>query len=59
MVDDLTKRGQPHRARINVHGEHELRYRSEKFGVNRQQLRETVRVAGPTAKDIPKRLCET
>jgi hypothetical protein len=43
MADDRTKKGAQDRSRINTH---EVRYRSEKFGVTPEQLKAAVTKVG-------------
>lgn len=52
MSDDLNKRGQQDRSRINVHEEHEVRYWTEALGVSREQLERAVRDVGPGAEAV-------
>lgn len=52
MSDDLNKRGQQDRSRINVHEEHEVRYWTEALGVSREQLERAVAEAGPVADAV-------
>jgi hypothetical protein len=52
MVDNLSERGAPDRARIDVHQPHELRYWSHKLGVTEDQLREAVQQVGPMAEKV-------
>lgn len=56
MSDDLNKRGQQDRSRINVHEEHEVRYWTEALGVNRDQLENAVRQVGPSASAVREHL---
>jgi hypothetical protein len=56
MVDDLSKRGQADRLRINVNEKHELDYWTKEFGVSEPRLRELVHVYGVMAADIRKAL---
>ncbi len=52
MADDPNYRGAQDRSRINVHQEHEVRYWTEKFGVNADQLKAAVKEVGPTASAV-------
>ncbi len=47
MADDLSKKGNSDRDRINVEEDYELQYWSTKFGVSREELRKAVDTAGP------------
>jgi hypothetical protein len=47
MADDLDKTGEQDDERINVDQHHELSYWSDKLGVSRDKLRETVARVGP------------
>ena len=52
MSDDLIKRGQQDRSRINVHEEHEVRYWTEALGVSREQLEQAVKQVGVSAEAV-------
>lgn len=52
MADDLTKKGQADRIRINVNAPHELRYWSKDLGVSKERLRELVKRHGVMASEI-------
>lgn len=56
MSDDLNKRGQQDRIRINVNEEHELRYWTEELGVTREELKRAVKAVGVMAEDVRKHL---
>lgn len=56
MSDDLNKRGQQDRIRINVNEEHELRYWTEELGVTREELERAVKAVGVMAEDVRKHL---
>lgn len=56
MSDDLNKRGQQDRSRINVHEDHEVRYWTETLGVSREQLENAVRDVGPGAEAVRRHL---
>jgi hypothetical protein len=49
MADDLSKRGQADRLRINVNEKYELAYWIEELGVREPQLRELVHAHGVMA----------
>ena len=50
MADNL--QNQSPRDRIDVHEPRELRYWSDKFGVEPKHLREAVIIVGPLVKDV-------
>ena len=56
MSDDLSKKGQQDRNRIDVSEEHELRYWTEKFHVSPDELRSAVQKVGPMVKDVQRHL---
>lgn len=56
MADDLTKRGQPDRDRVNVHEDWEVRDWAKKLGVTPQQLKDAEKKVGPMVKDIKREL---
>jgi hypothetical protein len=56
MPDNLKKRGQPDRIRINVSEPYERKRYAEKFDVTQEKLRQTVRKVGPMVKDVKKAL---
>ena len=56
MPDDLTKRGEPDKDRINVHEDWERKRWAEKLGVSEDQLRELVKKHGPMVSDVKKAL---
>lgn len=56
MADDLSKRGQQDRNRINVHEEHEVRYWTQELGVSRDRLEQLVKQVGPSAQAVRDRL---
>ena len=56
MADDLTNRGAPDHARINVNEEHELRYWTEKWSVTVTNIKAAVKIVGPMVKDVEKYL---
>jgi uncharacterized protein DUF3606 len=56
MADDLSKRGQQDRDRINMEEDYEVRYWAEKFGVSGEELRKAVQAAGPMMKDVQRHL---
>jgi hypothetical protein len=56
MSDDLGKRGQQDRIRINVHEEHELKYWTQELNVSREELERAVQAVGVMAADVRKHL---
>ena len=56
MPDDLTKRGQADRIRINIHEDHELRHWCQKFDVSSERLKAAAAKVGPMAADVERRL---
>jgi len=56
MSDDLSKRGQQDRCRINIHEEHEVRYWTEALGVTREELQRAVEQVGVSASAVREHL---
>ena len=56
MADDLKKTGKQDDERINVDQDHEVSYWSEKLGVSRDKLRETVARVGPMRQAVERAL---
>lgn len=56
MADDLSNRGPQDRSRVNVNEPHEIAWWTQKFGVSEQALRDAVKKAGVSAKDVEKLL---
>src|SRR2546426_9046404 len=56
MSDDKTKRGPQDRSKINVQEKYEMDYRSKKFGVTRDELRDAVKKVGPSAAAVEREL---
>lgn len=56
MSDDLNKRGQQDRIRINVNEEHEVRYWTQELGVTREELERAVKTVGVMVEDVRKHL---
>jgi hypothetical protein len=52
MADDLSKRGQADRLRINVNEKHELDYWTKELGISEARLRQLVHNHGVMAADI-------
>ncbi len=58
MADDMSKRGQANRLRINVNEKHELAYWTEELGVSEPQLRELIHAHGALAADVRNAIAE-
>lgn len=56
MADDLKQTGKQDDERINVNQDHELTYWSDKLGVSRDKLRETVAKVGPMRRAVENHL---
>lgn len=56
MSDDLSKRGQQDRSRINLQEEHEVRYWTEALGVSREELQRAVEQVGVSAAAVREHL---
>jgi hypothetical protein len=56
MGDDLNKKGQPDRDRINMNEPHEVQYWTEALGVTKAELEAAVQAAGVMADDVRKYL---
>lgn len=56
MADDLGNRGPQDRSRVTVNEPYEIAWWTEKFGVSEKQLRDAVKKAGVSAKDMEKLL---
>ena len=52
MPDDTTKRGAAARARINVHGDYELKDWAERFDISPEKLKDAVAKVGPMAQHV-------
>ena len=52
MSDKLTDHGQRDRVRVNVSEDWELKYWSEKFGVDEADIKHAVERVGPMVSDI-------
>lgn len=55
-MDDKTNPGQPDRSRINVNEPYELKYWSQKFGVDPTQLRLAVSKVGTSPDAVQRNL---
>ena len=56
MSDDPNQRGAQDRSRISLEQEHELRYWSQRFGVDERRLREAVAAVGDSAEAVERHL---
>jgi hypothetical protein len=56
MTDDRSKTDSADRDRINMHEDYEVRYWSQKWQVNREQLADAVRSVGVMVKDVAAKL---
>ena len=56
MSDNLTKRGQPDRSKINIHEPHEVKYWSHALGVSKQDIQKAVDKVGNSAAAVRKEL---
>jgi hypothetical protein len=56
MADNLDDRGPQDRSRINVNESWELQYWTRHFGVDEEQLRAAVKVAGTSVDAVGKHL---
>lgn len=52
MSDDLNKKGQQDRSRINMNEDHEVAYWTDKFNVSREELQRAVDLAGSSADAV-------
>ena len=56
MADNRTLHGPRDRQRINLSEDYEVAYWTQKWGINREQLAEAVRKAGPMSAAVAKLL---
>ncbi|MGY4625308.1 hypothetical protein ACVWY3_003064 [Bradyrhizobium sp. USDA 4486] len=56
MIDNLIKRGQPDRSKINMHEAHEVKYWTHALGVTREELQKAVDKVGNSAATVRKEL---
>ena len=56
MSDDVLKRGQPDRSRINMDADDEVKYWSKHLGVTREELQRLVDKVGNAASAVRKEL---
>ena len=52
MTDNTADRGPQDRARISLEQDHEVRYWSQRFGIDEQQLRNAVGDVGHSVQDV-------
>lgn len=55
-MDNLTKRNQPDRSKINMHEDHEVKYWTKALGVSRDELQKAVDKVGNSAAAVRKEL---
>jgi hypothetical protein len=56
MADDLTKRGQPDRSKINMNEDFEVQNWTKHLGVSREKLKQLVDKVGNSAAAVRKEL---
>jgi hypothetical protein len=56
MADNPNKTAPQDAQRINMSQDHEVRYWTERFGVSRDKLQQSVDRAGPMVKDVEREL---
>jgi hypothetical protein len=56
MSDEVLKRGQPDRSRINMHEDYEIKYWTRHLGVTREELQRLVDKVGNAASAVRKEL---
>ena len=52
MTDNTADRGPQDRSRISLEQDHEVRYWSQRFGIDEKALREAVEDVGPSVQDV-------
>ena len=52
MTDNTAERGPQDRARISLEQDHEVRYWSQRFGIDEDALRAAVEDVGPSVQDV-------
>ena len=52
MTDNTADRGPQDRSRISLSQDFEVRYWSQRFGIDEQALREAVEDVGPSVQDV-------
>jgi hypothetical protein len=55
-MDNLTKKDQPDRSKINMHEGHEVKYWTKELGVTREQLQKAIDKVGNSASAVRKEL---
>ena len=55
-MDNLTKRAQPDRSKINMHEAYEVKYWTHALGVSKEQLQKAVDKVGNSAAAVRKEL---
>ena len=55
-MDNLTKRNQPDRSKINMHEDHEVKYWTKALGVSKAELQKAVDKVGNSAAAVRKEL---
>jgi 3-oxoacyl-[acyl-carrier-protein] synthase III len=55
-MDNLTKKDQPDRSKINMHEDFEVKYWTKELGVSKDELRKTVDKVGNSAAAVRKEL---
>ena len=55
-MDNLTKKGQPDRSKINMHEDYEVKHWAKELGVSREQLQQAVDKVGNSAAAVRKEL---
>jgi hypothetical protein len=56
MSDNLTKRVQPDRSKINLHDDHEVKHWTRALGVSKEDLQRAVDKVGTSAAAVRKEL---
>ena len=52
MTDNTADRGPEDRSRISLGQDYEVRYWSQRFGINEEELRTAVEEVGPAVSDV-------
>jgi hypothetical protein len=55
-MDNLTKRGQPDRSKINMHEAFEVKYWTHAIGISKEELQKAVDKVGNSAAAVRKEL---
>jgi hypothetical protein len=55
-MDNLTKKNQPDRSKINMHEDYEVKYWTKELGVTREQLQKAIEKVGNSASAVRKEL---